>query len=109
MSVSYAGVTGSFRIVKGVRFRVGNIAPVRHARDALTHLDSGMLYITNKRLILMGTTRNITVRLSNVLSFEVYADGIEIQKASVRPPFVKMDKQVVRGIPLDTVTWPPYN
>jgi hypothetical protein len=92
-SVSYAGITGSFRIVKGVRFRVGNIAPVRHTRDTLTLLDTGTLYITNKRLIFMGTKRNITVRLSNVLSFEVYADGIEIQKASGRPPFVEMDRQ----------------
>jgi hypothetical protein len=49
------------------------------------------LYLTNKRLILRGSTRNITVRLSSVLSFDAYGNGIEVQKASGRPPFLEID------------------
>ena len=90
-SVSYAGVDASIRIVRGVRFRIGNVTPVRHTTDRLTRIDAGTLYITSKRLILRGATRNITVRLASVLSFEVYANGVEVQKASGRPPFIELD------------------
>jgi hypothetical protein len=49
--------------LRGVRSRIGNVTPVR----------------------------NITVRLASVLSFEVYANGVEVQKASGRPPFIELD------------------
>jgi len=90
-SVSYAGLDTSIRIARGVRFRVGNVTPVRHTTDRLTLLDTGTLYLTNKRLILRGASRNITVRLSSVLSFDAYGNGIEVQKASGRPPFLEME------------------
>ena len=90
-SVSYAGLDTSIRIARGVRFRIGNVMPVRHTTDRLTLLDTGTLYLTNKRLILRGSTRNITVRLSSVLSFDAYGNGIEVQKASGRPPFLEID------------------
>ena len=90
-SVSYAGVSTSIRIARGVRFRLGNVAPVRHTVDRLTRIDAGPLYVTNRRLILCGASRNITVRLSSVLGFELYGNGVEIQKASGRPPFLEVD------------------
>jgi hypothetical protein len=90
-SVSYAGLDTSIRIARGVRFRIGNVTPVRHTTDRLTLLDTGTLYLTNKRLILRGASRNITVRLSSVLSFDAYGNGIEVQKASGRPPFLEME------------------
>jgi hypothetical protein len=31
------------------------------------------------------------VRLSSVLGFELYGNGVEIQKASGRPPFLEVD------------------
>jgi hypothetical protein len=90
-SVSYAGVSSSIRIARGVRFRLGNVVPVRHTVDRLTRIDAGPLYVTNTRLILRGASRNITVRLSSLLGFEVYANGVELQKASGRPPFVEVE------------------
>lgn len=89
-SVSYAGFSSSVRIVPGVRFRVGNVTPVRHTVDRLTRIDAGTLYVTSTRLILRGASRNITIRLSSVLSVEVYGNGVEIQKSRGRPPFVEL-------------------
>jgi hypothetical protein len=89
--VAYAGVSASIPIVRGVRFRLGSFAPARHTVDQLTRIDAGPLYVTNKRIILRGASRNITVRLTSVLGFEVYANGLEIQKASGRPPFVEVE------------------
>lgn len=88
--VSYAGVGGSFRIAKGVRFRVGHVVPVRHTVDQLTPIDEGTLYVTDRRLILRGARGNKTVRLSAVLGVEVYGNGVEVQKAQGRPPFLEM-------------------
>lgn len=90
-SVSYAGLNASFRIVRGVRFRIGNVVPVRHTTDRLTLLDTGTLYLTSKRLIFLGATRNSTIRLSSVLSFDAFTNGIEVQKASGRPPFLEIE------------------
>lgn len=42
------------------------------------------------RRVLRGGRGNKTVRLSAVLGVEVYGNGVEVQKAQGRPPFLEM-------------------
>jgi len=75
--------------MKGVRYRVGSIKPQRVTSEEWKHIDSGTLYLTNKRLIFTGRLRNSTINLTKILSFTPYSDAIEISKETGRPPFLK--------------------
>ena len=85
-SISYSGITGSFKIAKGVRYRVGNIKPKRITTDSLVEIDHGQLFITNKRIIFMGAKKNTNIKYQNVLSVVPYSDGIGIEKDSGKSP-----------------------
>lgn len=87
--INYAGTTASIKIMKGVHYRVGSIKPQRITSQELKHIDTGMLYITNKRLIFTGKIKNTTINLTKILSFTPYSDGVEISKSAGRSPFLK--------------------
>jgi hypothetical protein len=86
--VSYAGPTVSLPIVKGVRFRMGSFAPAVERSESLTQIDSGTLYITNKRLFFDGEANNRTIRLGRITSYQVFSDAIVIEKDSGRSPYL---------------------
>jgi hypothetical protein len=92
--INYSGVTASIRIVKGLRWRVGTIVPQRITQEQLTVLNSGILYITNKRVILRGKNKNMAVRLDALLGIRVFSDGIQLDKATGRSPVVLIDGDI---------------
>ena len=85
-SISYGGPVVSFRIAKGIRYRLGNVTPIRHTKDELTLIDSGAIYITDRRVIFMGAKRNATLRFTSLLGFTPYTDGVELEKSTGRSP-----------------------
>ena len=60
--INYAGPTASIRIAKGLRFRLGSIAPQRVTTDELTRIDQGTVFFTNKRVIFDGSKKNTASR-----------------------------------------------
>jgi hypothetical protein len=84
--VNYGGPSARIRIMKGVYYRVGSTQAQRVTRDVLREIDSGTLYVTNKRIIFDGGRKNSTIRLSNVFAITPYSDAIEIEKVSGRNP-----------------------
>lgn len=87
-SIRYGGPVASIRICKGVRYRIGSVHVQRITRDEMTEIDRGTLYLTNKRIILDGQRRNMTVRLSGLIAFTPYTDGVVLEKASGTPPHI---------------------
>lgn len=87
--VSYGGVSCSFRIAKGVTLRSGMIAPSRHSEEYMQLIDSGEVYLTNKRIIFTGEHGNKNITWTKVLAITAYGDGIEIGKDTGRKPFFK--------------------
>ena len=86
--IDYAGVTGSVRIAKGVRFRVGSIAPRRVTSTELVEISSGTLYITSKRLLFHGTSGNKSLTWRSAFGLEVFSDAIKIEKSSGKDPYL---------------------
>jgi hypothetical protein len=84
--IDYAGVTGSVRIAKGVRFRVGSIAPRRITSTELVEIAAGTLYITSKRLLLDGQSSNKTLTWRSAFGMEVFSDAIKVEKNSGKDP-----------------------
>lgn len=74
------------RIARGVYYRSPRIPPTRVKQDLLTQIDRGELYITNKRVLFNGTKKNTTIRMSALIGFTPYSDGLELEKSSGRSP-----------------------
>jgi hypothetical protein len=85
--INYGGPVVRIKIMKGLYYRAGSVRVERVTRDILRQVDSGVLYVTNKRVIFDGARKNTTIRLSSILSITPYADAVEIEKTSGRNPF----------------------
>lgn len=92
--VNYTGVTARIKITKGVYYRMGSYAPKTISEDVWKVIDSGTIYLTNKRLIFMGAKGNKTIRINKVLDLNPYKNGIEIQKETGKSPFLEFNKNV---------------
>jgi len=92
--VSYSGPTLRIKIVKGLYWRAGDLGVRTYSDDVLTHIDSGVLYLTNKRLIFKGTRKNTTIQLTKILDFIAYKDGVEIQKETGKTPLLKFSQNI---------------
>lgn len=74
---SYGGYTGpTIRIAKGLSWRVGAFASRSTSHEEIQTIDSGVLTLTTKRLVFLGSKRNATADLSKILAMEPYSDGI---------------------------------
>ncbi|MCO5249680.1 MAG: hypothetical protein M9887_12115 [Chitinophagales bacterium] len=91
---NYAGPTARIKIMKGVYYRAGSISAKPIKKDVLRQIDSGIIYLTNKRIIFMGEKKNTNIRLNRILSFIPYSDGIQIEKDAGKSPFLSIDKDI---------------
>lgn len=89
--INYSGVTYRVKIAKGLYYRVGSIKPQRITSEHLVNIDSGTLYLTNKRLIFVGLRKNSTIKIDKILSVTPYSDGVEIIKDSGKNPVYKFN------------------
>src|SRR5690606_40389673 len=85
-TIRYGGPTARIRIAKGIYWRTGSMNVQRVTEEVLKPIDTGQLYITNKRVIFLGRNRNTNVRLNRILDFTIYTDGIELVKDAGRNP-----------------------
>jgi hypothetical protein len=87
--INYGGPALRIKIAKGLYWRAGSYSVNAQRQDVMQLIDSGTLYLTNKRLIFMGGRGNKVISLSKVLDFEAYTDGIKIQKESGKDPMIQ--------------------
>lgn len=88
--INYGGVTARVKIAKGLYYSAGSIAPDIRKENIWKSVDAGDFYLTNKRLILVGTkSRNIP--LNKILNIELFKDGILITKDTGRPVLLQGD------------------
>jgi hypothetical protein len=87
--ISYGGPALRIKIAKGLYWRAGSYG-INVQRDDVTQvIDTGTLYLTNKRLIFVGARGNKTIPLNKILDFESYTDGVKIQKTSGKNPLIQ--------------------
>ncbi len=90
--INYGGPSMSLKIAKGVYWRSGSMNVQRISEDVLTLIDSGMVYLTNKRVIFMGNKGNKTINLNKILDFDYFTNGITIQKDTGKSPFLLIEE-----------------
>ncbi len=74
----------SFRVAKGVYARVGSFSGRGESHMEKRRIDTGAFYVTNKRYIYDGSSKNIEGELKKIISVEAYSDGIKISRANKR-------------------------
>jgi hypothetical protein len=66
----------SFRVMKGVSYRVGGHKGTMTAEKGLVVVSSGDMIITNKRIIVKGDRKSFAIKLNNLLGTELFTNGI---------------------------------
>jgi hypothetical protein len=74
--------------ISGVRFRFGGYTPIKS--EEMTPLSTGLLYVTSKRLLFNGDSRNSTINLTKIVDGHVYADSVRIEKSTGKPDLFSM-------------------
>ena len=88
---NYSGPTARIRIVKGVYWRLGSMAIKPTSEDVLQHIDSGTIYVTNKRVLFRGERGNKSLRLNRIIDVEAYRNGVQIEKDRGKNPFLQFE------------------
>lgn len=88
--INYGGVGYRIKIMKGVYYRAGSVNVQRITSEQLLQIDRGSLYVTNKRIIFVGSKKNTNIPLAKILSVVPYSDGVGIEKDSGRSPILRV-------------------
>lgn len=70
----------SFRVCKGVYYRIGRSKGHPVERSSMELQGTGMLYVTNKNLIFWSQMKNMKIPFSKIIGFTPYSDGIEVHR-----------------------------
>lgn len=89
--IRYGGPALRIKIIKGVYWRAGDYAVGGDVSEELRHIDTGRVYLTDKRVIFRGSRGNKTIGISKILDFDVYRDGIQLQKDTGKNPTMKLE------------------
>lgn len=82
----------SFRIAKGVSYRVGAHRGHLVTDTAALPVSSGELIITNKRVIFRGDAKSFNLRLDKLLELNFYSDGARLTDDKGKPRMVKFSE-----------------
>ena len=88
--VSYSGYSTNFKVAKGFYLRSGSYKPQGYSVDTMKLIDTGTLYLTNKRILFTVGKKNSNIRLDKILGFTPYTDGVEIGKETGKSPTLQM-------------------
>ena len=85
---------GSVRIARGVYYRVGSASEERMNRASLVRVDAGRFLVTSKRVLFEGKLGSSTLGLREISSFQVYADGIVLERRAGPGLYFTLDGDV---------------
>ncbi|HAL16858.1 MAG TPA: hypothetical protein DCP32_08930 [Anaerolineaceae bacterium] len=93
-SMSFHGPTLRIKILPGISYRAGNIDLGKRTETVSTKVDTGLLYVTNKRLLFIGSEKSKSIFYKSVLNVDVNYDGLTIIKDSGKNQHFKFRKNV---------------
>jgi hypothetical protein len=79
----------SFRIAKGVSYRVGAHRGHLVTDKAVLPVSSGDLIVTSKRVIFRGDTKSFNFKLDKLLDVQFYSDGVRLMDDKGKPRLVQ--------------------
>lgn len=97
-SYSYGGFQYKLSGGNGMSYRMGNLSVVANTMQKFTTIDRGRLYITNKRIIFVGTERRVnkSINLDDIIEFSVFRDGILVGKTNGKKPLIQFPEWLIK-------------
>jgi hypothetical protein len=97
-SINYGGFQYRLGSGNGFSYRMGNLNVVSNTIQKFTTVDRGTLYITNKRIIFVGTENRVnkTINLDDILEFTIFRDGILIGKSNGKKPLIHFPEWIIQ-------------
>ncbi len=77
-SGGYAGP--SFRVAKGVYFRMGRFGSSSESHQEIRDIDRGILTVTGERLIFSGNMKTVNVDLRKIVQIDPFTDGLALHR-----------------------------
>jgi len=81
----------SFRIMKGVSYRVGSHRGHLITDKAMVPVSTGELIITNRRAIFRGDAKSFAIKLDKLLEVSFYADGVRLTDDKGKPRMMQFE------------------
>ena len=71
-------------------YRMGNLRVSPIKTQEFIHIDRGTIYLTNKRIIFVGSEKRVnkTIDLSSIIEFDIFKDGLLIGKTNGKKPLI---------------------
>lgn len=76
----------SFRIMKGVSYRVGGHRGNIITEKGIVPISTGELIITSKRLIFRGDSKSFATKLDKILDIRLFTDGVQFSENNKSKP-----------------------
>lgn len=80
----------SFRVAKGITYRVGASKGQLISETAVVPTATGKLVITNKRVVFIGDRKSLNIKLDLILNLEMYTDGMNITDSKGTPRIIQL-------------------
>lgn len=80
----------SFRIAKGISYRVGRSKGQLVSESAIVQAASGRIVITDMRVVFSGDRKSFNIKLDSILNVEMYTDGLNITDGKGIPRIVQL-------------------
>jgi len=89
----------SFRIMKGVSYRVGGHRGHITSETGIVEVGRGDIVLTNKRIVFRGDRKSFATKLNNILDVRVYTNGAYLSENNKsKPRLIKFQDEKNRDI-----------
>jgi hypothetical protein len=95
-SINYGGFQYKIAGQGGGSYRMGNLKVMPNKKQEFQHIDRGTLYITNQRIIFVGTEKRVnkSIDIDNIIESSIFRDGILIGKSEGKKPLLIFEEYV---------------
>ena len=97
-SYNYGGFQYKLGSGNGFSYRMGNLSVFPNTTQQFVLIDRGTLYISNKRIIFVGSEKRVnkSIDLDDILEFSIFRDGILVGKSNGKKPLIKFPEWIIK-------------
>lgn len=86
--INYGGFSGSVKIARGIRYRVGSLKVDVQKKQVLSSEDAGFIYMTTDNIAYLGVHKNFSLPYNKIVSLDIKNGYLFIYKKSKEAPFI---------------------
>lgn len=96
--VNYRGPMLKVKIIPGLSYRMGSVKVKTRTHEERITTDSGLLFLTSKRVFFDGQSTNRTFRYPDIAKYFGYKNGIEFENQAGKIFFYEINKHERKNI-----------